>query len=74
MEKKYESIGIFPLEFPDGQQVEAGEAFTRDFEKTTGVEHEQWLIGLGHIRLVPDMTAAPPARPVLSRRVEDPKE
>lgn len=49
MVKTYECIGIFPLEFTDGQQVEAGETFSRDFEKTSGVQHELWLIQVGHI-------------------------
>lgn len=51
-EKTYENIGIFPLEFPDGQQAESGETFKRDFDATTGADHARWLIQLGHIREV----------------------
>lgn len=64
MVKQYECIGIFPLEFPDGQQVEAGEKFERDFEKTTGVEHERWLTELGHIRVIGPVTKTPMRQPV----------
>lgn len=70
MVKNYECIGILPLEFVDGQQVEAGESFTRDFEATTGVEHEQWLIQLGHIRLVGEVSKTP-ARAVVVPPAKD---
>lgn len=52
MEKTYEVIGILPLEFTNGQQAETGEQFVRDFAKTTGEHHEQFLIMTGHIRIV----------------------
>lgn len=52
MKNKYECVGIFPLEFADGQQVESGEMFERDFEATTGTQHELWLIQNGMIREV----------------------
>lgn len=51
MLKRYECVGALPLDFPDGQSVESGETFTRDFEKSTGgVEHERFLIVTGNIR------------------------
>lgn len=65
--KRYASISILPLEFPDGQQVEAGEEFERDFAETTGEAHEQWLIRLGHIREVVPVPA-PPTRTVASAK------
>ena len=52
MEKTYECLGILPLAFKDGQEVETGEIFKRDFAATTGTKHELWLIQLGHIREV----------------------
>jgi len=69
MLKTYECYGLIPLSFPDGQQVETGEMFTRDFEKTTGLVHEHFLINTGQIRRVelPPVTtpvAVPVASPV----------
>lgn len=52
MKKRYECIGILPLSFPDKQEVESGEFFERDFEATTGLDHEAFLINTGLIRRV----------------------
>lgn len=70
MTKRYKVLGILPLEFPDGQQAETGEEFDRDFEATTGVEHETWLIQLGHIAEVvaPAQVTKTPIRPTVAVR------
>lgn len=54
MTRKYECIGVLPLAFakPHRQEVETGEFFERDFEATSGLEHEAFLINCGLIRRV----------------------
>lgn len=79
MLKKYKNIGAFPLEFTNGQQVETGEEFSRDFEALTtasydGLAHEQWLVTLDHISLVEDLPVSRPSRivkPVDSSKKEE---
>ena len=70
MERKYECIGLCPLAFPDGQEVESGETFVRDFAKfPDGVAHERFLIRAGHIRVVMEPTPAAPKKEVKANGV-----
>jgi hypothetical protein len=51
--RTYECIGTIPLAFTDGQEVETGETFERDFSASNeGNSHEAWLINVGLIRRV----------------------
>ena len=72
MVHEYENIGIFPLEFRDGQQVESGEKFKRDFEKSVeGAEHETWLASVGLIRRIVEIPKVPAKQPKPATTVKE---
>lgn len=51
MVRRYEACSIYPLDFGDGQSVEAGETFERDFEAKKD-SRAPFLIRHGFMRVV----------------------